>query len=257
MSGEHSLTPTPPEWNGNPCYVFGKKKERKKKKKERKKERKNERRKKPTMFEFEHTNWLVLWCQRHVGAVLELCWSSTGAVFLRYWCPLFDYILYRFLAVVLQKFRTVPDKHTAPASLALEPLTGSTIAAHTLVPNPCWLHCGSHGGFLTWGYQAGFSITNHPFLGYPHVWKPPYGGSLANITWRPGSRSSSCFTLLSSLVSCKISCALRSTGPWPYRTWRWGSSEPFRNCGALWQTNIAIENGPLTVDLPIKHGDFP
>ena len=25
----------------------------------------------------------------------------------------------------------------------------------------------------------------------------------------------------------------------------------------LWYTNIAIENGPLIVDLPIKHGDFP
>ena len=24
-SGEHSSTPTPPEWNGNPCYAFGKK----------------------------------------------------------------------------------------------------------------------------------------------------------------------------------------------------------------------------------------
>ena len=24
MSGEHSSTPTPPEWNGNPCYAFGK-----------------------------------------------------------------------------------------------------------------------------------------------------------------------------------------------------------------------------------------
>ena len=23
--GEHSSTPTPPEWNGNPCYAFGKK----------------------------------------------------------------------------------------------------------------------------------------------------------------------------------------------------------------------------------------
>ena len=23
-SGEHSSTPTPPEWNGNPCYAFGK-----------------------------------------------------------------------------------------------------------------------------------------------------------------------------------------------------------------------------------------
>ena len=24
ISGEHSSTPTPPEWNGNPCYAFGK-----------------------------------------------------------------------------------------------------------------------------------------------------------------------------------------------------------------------------------------
>ena len=67
-SGEHCSTPTPPEWNGNPCYAFGKKimsrikkyflnhkKERKKagKKKERrkterkKKDRETERKKKP------------------------------------------------------------------------------------------------------------------------------------------------------------------------------------------------------------------
>jgi hypothetical protein len=27
--------------------------------------------------------------------------------------------------------------------------------------------------------------------------------------------------------------------------------------GTLWQTNIAIENGPFIVDFPIKNGDFP
>jgi hypothetical protein len=40
-------------------------------------------------------------------------------------------------AVVLRKFRTVPDKCTAPASLSLGPLAGGIIAAHTLMRNPC------------------------------------------------------------------------------------------------------------------------
>ena len=32
---------------------------------------------------------------------------------------------------------------------------------------------------------------------------------------------------------------------------------PFTDVFALWQTNIAIENGPFIVDLPIKIGGFP
>ena len=30
----------------------------------------------------------------------------------------------------------------------------------------------AYGGLLKWGY--GFSIVNHLFMGYPHLWKPPY-----------------------------------------------------------------------------------
>lgn len=92
-------------------------------------------------------------------------------------------------AVVLRKFRTVPDKCTAPASLSLGPLAGGIIAAHTLMRNPCWFHCRSYPSRICGG--------SSPISNWDH---------------QPGSQSSSSFTLLSSLVSCKISCALqRST----------------------------------------------
>ena len=33
--------------------------------------------------------------------------------------------------------------------------------------------------------------------------------------------------------------------------------EHFASASTLWWTNIAMENGPFIVDLPIKNGDFP
>jgi hypothetical protein len=38
----------------------------------------------------------------------------------------------------------------------------------------------------------------------------------------------------------------------------WKASFNFNLMGfTLWSFNIAIENGPLIADLPIKNGDFP